>query len=118
MAGSNTRSDLLWVLNDGGSPAALHAVGLDGADLGRVLLPEIRNVDWEDLATFERDDRSWLLIADVGDNFAMRHHVTLYVVAEPDARAKLALAADGHGFFAGRTHGRNPDLQSGLSVSP
>lgn len=93
LARSTSRNDLLWILNDGGSPAALHAVGLDGSDLGHVQLPGLRNFDWEDLASFEHDGRSWLLIADIGDNFAIRRQVTLYVVEEPDATDQTAEAA-------------------------
>lgn len=93
LARSTAHNDLLWTLNDGGSSASLFAVGLDGKDLGRVRLPGIMNVDWEDLASFERDGRSWLLIADIGDNFALRSKVTLHVVEEPDPSAQEARTA-------------------------
>ena len=75
----------LWVINDGGSLPQLHAVGMDGSDHGSVLLDTARNTDWEDLATFEDDGQFWLIVADIGDNFAWRKKYTLYIVAEPGA---------------------------------
>jgi len=44
----------------------------------------IKNNDWEDLASFELDGKTWLLIADTGDNGGVRKNCTLYVIAEPD----------------------------------
>jgi len=93
LARSGIRAELLWVLNDSGSPAVLHAIGLDGSDLGRVRLPQIDNIDWEDLAAFSGHGRSWLLIADIGDNLALRSNVTLYVVEEPAPGAQQAKVA-------------------------
>ena len=84
LARSIIRGDRLWVINDGGSPATLYAIGHDGADQGEVNLPELSNVDWEDLSSFELEGTPKLLIADVGDNLGFRSHVNLYVVDEPE----------------------------------
>lgn len=73
----------LWVINDGGSLPQLHAVGMDGSDYGSVMLDKARNIDWEDLATFEENGQSWLIVADIGDNFGRHNKYTLYIVAEP-----------------------------------
>jgi len=83
LARSITRDNQLWVINDGGSPATLYAIGFDGSDRGEVAFTGLRNIDWEDLASFESEGRPMLLIADVGDNLGMRDHVMLYVVGEP-----------------------------------
>jgi len=77
--------DRLWVINDGGSLPQLHAIGLDGSDYGSVLLENARNIDWEDLATFEEDGQLWLIVADIGDNISRRDEYTLYIVTEPGA---------------------------------
>lgn len=42
------------------------------------------NIDWEDLASYQISAAHDLLIADIGDNDALRESVNLYVVAEPD----------------------------------
>ena len=73
----------LWALNDSGADAHLHLMGTNGADRGVLRLKGVRNADWEDLAAFRRQDRNYLLIADVGDNAAKRNHVTLHLVREP-----------------------------------
>ncbi len=87
MAYSRRETDLLWMVNDGGHPAVLFAVGTDGRDLGTVAVEGAINSDWEDLAGFEWGGRPYLLIADVGDNRAVRDFVRIYVVAEPARRA-------------------------------
>lgn len=84
LALSRRRADLLWALNDSGAPPALFALGTDGRDLGQVQVSNANNIDWEDLAAFELEGRPYLLIADVGDNFAWRPAITLYVVPEPE----------------------------------
>lgn len=83
MAASRRRGDLLWVINDSGNGPLLHAVGLNGANLGRVRILNARNRDWEDLAAFVYDGRPYLLIADCGDNESRRKSCFIYVVEEP-----------------------------------
>jgi hypothetical protein len=84
LALSRRRADLLWAVNDSGAQPALFALGTDGRDLGQVLVSDANNIDWEDLAAFELEGKPYLLIADVGDNFAWRPAITLYVVPEPE----------------------------------
>ena len=83
MAYARREADLLWMVNDGGHPAELFAVGTDGRDQGQVAVEGAANTDWEDLAGFELEGRAFILIADVGDNHAVRDSVAIYVVAEP-----------------------------------
>ena len=83
MVCSRREADLLWVVNDAGNPMVLFAVKTDGGDHGRVAVEGARNTDWEDLAIFEREGKSYILIADVGDNHADRETGHIYVVKEP-----------------------------------
>ena len=83
LAASRFREDLLWVINDSGNGPYLYAIATDGRDLGRARVAGARNEDWEDLAAFDLGGRSYLLIADVGDNRRQRRKYTLYVVPEP-----------------------------------
>lgn len=85
LARSGLSEDRLWLLNDGGSPSAIHAIGIDGSYQQSSELLAARNRDWEDLAAFRHEEKEWLLIADVGDNVGRRDFVTLYIVEEPDA---------------------------------
>lgn len=83
MSHSRREADLLWVVNDGGHPAVLFAVRTDGHDQGQVAVEGAVNTDWEDLAGFEHAGRPYILIADVGDNRAVRNNSRIYIVAEP-----------------------------------
>jgi hypothetical protein len=74
---------LLWGHNDTGSGPVLYRLGPGGEDLGTVDVPQAQANDWEDIAAFEDAGGPALLIADVGDNLAMRSHVTLYAVRDP-----------------------------------
>jgi hypothetical protein len=87
LASSRLYPGLLWVINDGGDDPLLYAVGIDGADLGTFRVEGAENIDWEALASFRWQDAAYLLIADVGDNWAQRQTVTLYVVKEPTITA-------------------------------
>jgi hypothetical protein len=84
MTVSGKDSQRLWLINDSGDGPVLYAATLEGAALGSLHLVGARNIDWEDLAVFHHKDQAYLLIADVGDNRAVRNSCTLYVVREPD----------------------------------
>ncbi|MFQ5548502.1 MAG: hypothetical protein ACE5FV_09430 [Woeseia sp.] len=93
LARSNRHSEILWTMNDEGPPV-LYAIGTDGSDHGSVYLRTARNIDWEDLAAFELDGKSYLLVADVGDNESRRAHGVIYVVEEPTLSRGQHLEAD------------------------
>ena len=84
IAASNVEADLFWAVNDSGNKPDLFALDTDGADRGRVRVQGVRNVDWEDLDSFVLDGQSYLLIADAGDNKAVRKFSYLIIVAEPE----------------------------------
>lgn len=73
----------LWIVNDSGSSPTLHLAGTDGVDHGSIRLAGADNTDWEDLASFELDGKSWLLVADTGDNEARHRERALYLLEEP-----------------------------------
>ncbi|MCA1813700.1 MAG: hypothetical protein LC624_07085 [Halobacteriales archaeon] len=86
---------LLWVQDDSGNAPVLYATDAFGRHLGSVRLP-VPNVDWEDMASFARDNTSYLLVGDIGNNALARGSVTLFVLPEPGldaARARITLDA-------------------------
>jgi hypothetical protein len=93
LAASRLADDLLWGVNDSGNEPLLHAIAPSGEVLGRVRVEGATEVDWEDLASFVHDGKSYLLIADVGDNQAVRPLVALVLVEEPRFEASGALPA-------------------------
>ena len=83
LAISPTNPDFMWIINDSGATPDLHLAGTDGTDRGKVSLKGIKNIDWEDLASFKLDGVPYLLIADTGDNQAKRGTCAFYIVREP-----------------------------------
>lgn len=94
LAASRRHRDVLWLHDDGGNPARLFAVDTGGQRLATFRLEGVPKTDWEDIAAFELDGRSYLLVADVGDNGGLRKTLQLHVVEEPvrieNARLKPA----------------------------
>lgn len=93
LAPSHRTAELLWINNDSGGEPVLYAVNTDGTYRGAVRINGAVNYDWEDVASYEIDGRSYLIAADVGDNYAKRAECVLYVIAEPDP-AELDPAAE------------------------
>jgi hypothetical protein len=84
LAASRRDPRMLWTHNDSGGQPVLYALDPNGARRGDLRLSGVRNIDWEDLASFSLDGRAYLLVADTGDNGNHRTDCALYIVAEPD----------------------------------
>lgn len=85
MAVSARHPDALWVHNDSGDAPVIHAMSRRGQRLATITLDGVEHSDWEDLAGFELGGQRYLLIADTGDNGGIRTHLSLHVIAEPEA---------------------------------
>lgn len=83
LALSRADATVLWGHNDSGAGPVLYRIGLDGADLGQFTVRGAQSGDWEDIAAFEDHSGPALLVADTGDNFALRAYSTLYAVRDP-----------------------------------
>jgi len=83
LAPARKHPGLYWAINDSGNSAELHLMDDRGQYRASVPVQGVRNIDWEDLAGFELDGRSYLLIADTGDNGGIRKELVLHVVEEP-----------------------------------
>ncbi len=86
LAASNLVGGHFWTHNDSGDGPTLFAIDSQGVVTGSVVLEGAAAIDWEDIASIAINDRKRLLIADVGDNQAIRKSVTLYLLDEPDPR--------------------------------
>ena len=78
---------LLWIHADSGAAPELHLLAADGSARGTVRLAGVPNTDWEDAAAFAWQGGAWLVVADVGDNNAVRPSVFLHFLREPDPAA-------------------------------
>lgn len=85
LAASPTRDGIFWTHNDSGDDENLFAVDMHGRVVQHCQVSGARNIDWEDLCAFRRNDKSYLLIADTGNFRNKRGHGTLYLVPEPSA---------------------------------
>lgn len=83
LAASRAHDDVLWAIEDSGNPARLHALSRRGRVLARYKVEGAKNIDWEDLASFDLDGRHYLLVADTGDNGGKRRNFVLHVFEEP-----------------------------------
>lgn len=80
---SKRNPGVIWVGNDNGNTAELFAINAKGERI--VTLEQINGAhdDWEDLAIFEHDGKSYIMIADVGDNGSQRPLSFLVLLKNP-----------------------------------
>lgn len=71
---------LLWTHNDSGDQPRLFAFDFSGKPLAQVTIAGATAIDWEDICAFTRDGRSYVAVADVGDNTGQRDFVSVYVI--------------------------------------
>lgn len=83
LAPSQRRRDRLWGVNDSGQPSYLWALNLQGKVQGGFELRGVRNIDFEDLASFRWQNKSYLAVADIGDNGGLRASLVIHIVREP-----------------------------------
>ncbi len=92
LAASRRDSNLLWSHNDSGDKPRLFAFAADGTELGECTITGAIARDWEDMASFERNGKPFLLIGDTGDNSRRRDAYTLYRVPElPVSAGKMTV---------------------------
>ena len=87
LAASLRYEDILWSMNDSGSEAELFALTIRGEHVGRWSIDLPKPTDWEAMDSFQWRGKNYLLVADIGDNFAMRGSVSYTILEEPDARS-------------------------------
>jgi hypothetical protein len=83
LAASQIHKDMLWVINDGGNGEKLIAMRTNASRIATFALKGVKNIDWEDLASFKLNGKNYILIADTGDNGGIRKTLQIYVFEEP-----------------------------------
>jgi hypothetical protein len=85
VAASRCLTDVLWTHNDSGDDAYIFAINLQGDVLGTWRVPNARNEDWEDIASFrDPSGKCFVYIGDIGDNKGKRTEHTVYRIPEPE----------------------------------
>lgn len=81
---SRCNADVLWTHNDSGDGSYIYALDKQGAKLGTFRIPNAKNIDWEDIATFKNPaGECFLYVGDIGNNDLDRNKLTVYRVKEP-----------------------------------
>ena len=80
---SKTHPNCYWVHNDSGDQARIFLIDQQGKLVKILNLSGIVSVDIEDIACLEKDNKSYLVIADIGDNRGVRKQIKLFVIEEP-----------------------------------
>ena len=83
LAASHRHEGVYWTHNDSGDQPRLYAFDREGKKLATLDVAGAEAVDWEDISSFTRGGRAWLLVADVGDNRSQREELSLYLISEP-----------------------------------
>jgi WD40 repeat protein len=81
---ASARDDAFWTHNDDETSPHLYLIGRDGKTLARFDVATDKQNDWEDMCRFHGDDADYLLIGDIGDNFARRDDCRLLLIKEPN----------------------------------
>jgi hypothetical protein len=82
IARSLLRKDCFWTHNDGNTPR-LYCIDKQGEIVGLVRLQDAEFEDCEDIASFTRGGKNYLLYGDVGDNDFDRREYRLHLFEEP-----------------------------------
>ena len=83
LAASQRLEDVLWSMNDSGGNAELFALSASGKHLGSWMLDMPKPSDWEAMTSFVWEQKPYLLVEDIGDNFAARDQVSYTIISEP-----------------------------------
>ncbi len=85
IAASKCQDDVFWTHNDSGDEAFIYAINSTGGDLGKWKLPNVQNIDWEDIASYKDDGGGcFIYIGEIGDNKLKRPAHAVLRVAEPE----------------------------------
>lgn len=94
IASSHRVPGAFWTHNDSGGDARLFLFDAQGRDLGSCQLQGVDAFDWEDIVSFQRDGKNYLLIGDCGNNgLAAMIHI-LHLVEEPPADMQAGVQVD------------------------
>ena len=85
LAASQKTPGILFAHNDSGNEAIVYVINEKAMLAAKIILREITNHDWEDIAVGPElsSHKSCIYVADTGDNNAKRSYVSIYRFAEP-----------------------------------
>jgi hypothetical protein len=87
MTRSQREDALFWAVNDSHNPNRIYALSDRGRVRAGYTVDGVPNTDWEDLTSYTKDGKSYLVIADTGDNGGLRQYIELIAIEEPHVAA-------------------------------
>lgn len=72
-----------WVHNDSGDKAQIYLIDSLGSLITTVVLKDVNVIDCEDISRTTINGKSYLLLADIGDNLRKREKLSIYLIPEP-----------------------------------
>lgn len=86
IAASRTHPGMLWTHNDSGDKPRIFLIDSLGRHRVTVLLKGVLNRDWEDIAvgTGPEKDKTYVYVAEIGDNLAKYEYKYIYRFQEPE----------------------------------
>ncbi len=84
MARSFSHPGLIWTINDGGNDAEIIAIDKTAKTMARIRIDGVKNIDWEDITSYQLDGKNFLAIADTGDNGGLRTELFIHIMEEPE----------------------------------
>ena len=84
LVASHYNPDLFWTLNDSGDLPRIFLISSNGKGKLDFILKGLQNRDWEDMGAWvDPNGKSWLYVADIGDNNSQYKSYTIYRFEEP-----------------------------------
>jgi hypothetical protein len=83
VAASRDRLGVFYTHNDSGDRARFFRFDKTGQVTGQFTLKGVKAIDWEDMASATVKRKSYLYIADCGDNERKRKSISIYKIPEP-----------------------------------
>lgn len=87
IASSKCQKNVLWTHNDSGDEAFIYAIDPSGNSLGTWKVPNVKNIDWEDIALVKTAGKCYIYIGEIGDNKTKRPEHNVFRVPEPSVAA-------------------------------
>ncbi|MBK0381803.1 hypothetical protein I5M32_02420 [Pedobacter sp. SD-b] len=86
IAASAAQDSIFYIHQDSGNAAIIYIINTNGKSIGKIMLNGIHNRDWEDIAVGPGPitGKSYIYLADIGDNDAKYPAIVVYRFQEPD----------------------------------
>ncbi len=84
LAFSKNHPDKFYTHTDSGGEVAVYILDSLGNEIGKIILEDVENRDWEDIAVGPGPNgKSYVYVAEIGDNAAVHKSVKIYRFLEP-----------------------------------